>query len=91
MGVVLLGIYFFLYLAALSWADLSFVLPLTAVSYLFAALLAKFILKEDVSWVRWVGTIVIMVGITVVALDGGQRTSNDSRSERQASEQGSRK
>jgi len=91
MGVVLLGIYFFLYLAALSWADLSFVLPLTAVSYLFAALLAKFILKEDVSWVRWVGTIVIMVGITVVALDVGQRTSNDSRSERQASEQGSRK
>jgi hypothetical protein len=39
-GVLFLGVYFFLYLIALSWADLSFVLPLTAVSYIFAAFLA---------------------------------------------------
>jgi drug/metabolite transporter (DMT)-like permease len=76
MGVVLLGIYFFLYLAALSWADLSFVLPLTAISYVFVALFAKFFLKEDVSWYRWVGTLVIIVGITLVALDSRQRSGN---------------
>lgn len=74
LGVVFLGIFFFLYLAALSWADLSFVLPLTAVSYLFAALLAKFFLKEEVSWYRWTGTIVIVIGIVMVAFGGKSRS-----------------
>jgi drug/metabolite transporter (DMT)-like permease len=78
LGIIFLGIFFFLYLAALSWADLSFVLPLTAVSYLFAALLAKFFLKEEVSWHRWAGTIVIVIGIALVAL-GGKSRSNDVR------------
>jgi drug/metabolite transporter (DMT)-like permease len=89
MGVILLGIYFFLYLAALSWADLSFVLPLTAMSYLFAALLAKFMLNEEVSWFRWVGTIVIMVGIILVALDSERRTVHDYGGRQQVSENGS--
>jgi drug/metabolite transporter (DMT)-like permease len=77
MGVFFLGLFFFLYLAALSWADLSFVLPLTALSYMFAALLAKYFLKEDVSWRRWVGTIVIVIGITLVALDAKPRTEHN--------------
>lgn len=74
LGVVFLAVFFFLYLAALSWADLSFVLPLTAVSYLFAALLAKFFLKEEVSWHRWTGTIFIVIGIALVALGGKARS-----------------
>jgi drug/metabolite transporter (DMT)-like permease len=74
-GVILLGIFFFLYLAALSWADISFVLPLTALSYIFVALLAKFFLREDVSWYRWAGTLVIVIGITLVALDRRQQTA----------------
>jgi len=76
IGVVLLGVYFFLYLIALSWADLSFVLPLTAVSYIFAALLARFFLGEDISWLRWTGTALIVIGIAFVALGGRQKTSN---------------
>lgn len=79
-GVVFLGIFFFLYLAALSWADLSFVLPLTAVSYIFAALLARFVLREEVPWSRWMGTALIVVGIAMVALGGRQRSQDDSRS-----------
>lgn len=75
-GVLFLAVFFFLYLAALSWADLSFVMPLTAMSYLFAALLARFALKEGVSWFRWGGTIVIMIGIVLVALDAKQRTAD---------------
>ncbi|MFA5072994.1 MAG: EamA family transporter [Nitrospirota bacterium] len=69
MGVCFLAVFFFLYLAALSWADLSFVLPLTALSYLFAVVLAKYFLNEDVSWYRWIGTVVIVVGVALVALD----------------------
>jgi drug/metabolite transporter (DMT)-like permease len=76
-GVVFLAVYFFLYLIALSWADLSFVLPLTAVSYIFAAMLAKFFLGEDVSWLRWAGTIIITIGILFVALDGKPRTTRN--------------
>jgi len=75
-GVVFLAIFFFLYLAALSWADLSFVLPLTAVSYLFAVFLAKYFLKEDISWYRWLGTIVIVIGIVLVSLDDNKRTTD---------------
>lgn len=74
IGVVFLAVYFFLYLIALSWADLSFVLPLTAVSYIFAAILAMVFLKEDVTWLRWTGTVVIIIGIMLIALDGRQRT-----------------
>src|SRR5512135_1007451 len=74
LGVIFLAVYFFLYLIALSWADLSFVLPLTAVSYIFAAVLARVFLKEDVTWLRWTGTVVIIIGITLIALDGKQRT-----------------
>jgi drug/metabolite transporter (DMT)-like permease len=74
LGVVFLAVFFFLYLAALSWADLSFVLPFTAMSYIFAAVLAKFFLREDVSWLRWVGTLCIVLGIIFVALDGRTKT-----------------
>ncbi len=75
-GVVFLAVFFFLYLAALSWADLSFVMPLTAMSYIFAALLAKFALNEELSWFRWAGTVVISLGIILVALDSRQRSEN---------------
>jgi drug/metabolite transporter (DMT)-like permease len=77
IGVVFLALFFFLYLAALSWADLSFVMPLTAMSYIFAALLARFMLREDISWFRWAGTAIITLGIILVALDSRQRTGEN--------------
>ena len=76
-GVVFLAFFFFLYLAALSWADLSFVMPLTAMSYIFAALLARFVLKEELSWFRWAGTVVITLGIILVVLDSRQRSEDN--------------
>ena len=75
LGVLFLAVFFFLYLAALSWADLSYVLPLTALSYVFAALLAKFALKEDVSLLRWIGTFIIVTGIACVAADNRPRSA----------------
>ncbi len=85
-GVLFLGVFFFLYLAALSWADLSFVLPLTALSYIIAAFLAKYFLKEDVSWFRWIGTIIIVIGIAFVAIDGRPRARQERPPERHESE-----
>jgi uncharacterized membrane protein len=66
-GAVLLALHLGLYAAALSIADLSLVMPLTAASYPLGALLARFFLHEDVNPARWIGTAVITVGVAVVA------------------------
>lgn len=73
-GVVFAAGFFFLYLTALSWVDLSFAMPLTALSFVFATLLSRFMLGEQVSWHRWVGTIIIVAGVSLVALDRNTRT-----------------
>ena len=67
-GVVLLGVHLVLYLLALRRADLSFALPLTAASYPLSAVLARFYLREDVGTARWFGTLLIAVGVAIVAL-----------------------
>jgi drug/metabolite transporter (DMT)-like permease len=69
IGVLFVTCFFFLYLAALSWADLSYVMPLTALSYLFAAVLAKVFLHEHISWLRWAGIVIIVLGIVMVAFE----------------------
>src|SRR6476619_1834906 len=47
-GTLLMMMFFGLYAKALSLADISFVLPITALSYLFVAVMARFILHENV-------------------------------------------
>lgn len=68
IGTLLMMVFFGLYALALSWADFSFVLPLTAASYLFGALFAHFVLHENVTPTRWLGTLIIMIGVAVVGL-----------------------
>jgi drug/metabolite transporter (DMT)-like permease len=67
MGVILLGVFFGLYLAALSWADLSFVLPVTSFGYAMNALMSWRLLGEHVSITRWLGTLIICFGVAVVS------------------------
>jgi uncharacterized membrane protein len=66
-GCALLVLHLVLYMLALSGADLSFALPLTAASYPLSAFLAKHFLHEDVGVTRWVGTFLITVGVAIVA------------------------
>lgn len=66
VGIAMLILAMLLRMAVLGVADLSFVLPLTAVGYVFAALLGKFILQEDATPARWVGTALIFIGVAVV-------------------------
>lgn len=68
IGTLLMMVFFGLYALALSWADFSFVLPLTATSYLFGALFAHYFLHENVTPTRWIGTLVIMIGVAIVGL-----------------------
>ena len=66
-GIVLLLGFFASYLSALSWADLTYVLPATAIGYVVLALIAKFYLHEHVSLMRWAGILLITVGVGFVA------------------------
>jgi len=66
-GVGLLIGFLFLYLASLSWEDLSFVLPLSAADYVLVTLLAYFVLGEQVTDLRWLGSIFVAIGVALVA------------------------
>lgn len=67
LGILILSIFFGLYLIALSWADLSYVLPVTAFGYVLNAFMSWQMLGERVSFVRWLGTVIICVGVAVVS------------------------
>lgn len=66
-GVLFLMGFFAAYLTALSWADLTFVLPSTAMGYVVVAVLSKFYLHEAVSAKRWIGILLIVLGTGFVA------------------------
>lgn len=72
-GVALLASYMFAQLSMLSWCDLSYVLPVTAIGYIITALLAVFVLGENISPMRWAGTAVISFGVFFVA-ETGEKT-----------------
>lgn len=65
-GIVLLIGFFASYLTALSWADLTYVLPATAFGNVIVALFARFWLHETISWQRWAGIVLITVGVGFV-------------------------
>lgn len=66
-GIALLIGFFASYLTALSWADLTFVLPTTAFGNVIVALLAHFWLHEPISPQRWAGIVLITLGVGFVA------------------------
>lgn len=65
-GIILLIGFFASYLTALSWADLTFVLPATSFGYVIIALLSKFWLHEHISPARWAGIVLITLGVGFV-------------------------
>ena len=66
VGVSLLIVWLLSHMALLSWADLSYVLPVTSIAYVLVALVGRFLLHEHVSPARWVGVTLIMAGVTLV-------------------------
>lgn len=67
VGIVLLLAFFASYMNALSWADLTYVLPATSLGYVLLALIARFVLHEQVSPLRWLGIALISGGVGFVA------------------------
>ncbi len=65
-GIGLLVCWLLSRMTLLSWADLSFVLPLTGLGYILAAVFGKFFLRESVTPAHWLGTILIFAGTALV-------------------------
>jgi len=67
LGIFFLLGFFYTYTNALSWADLTYVMPATALGYVLLALVARFVLHEHISPLRWIGIVLITSGVGFVA------------------------
>jgi drug/metabolite transporter (DMT)-like permease len=65
-GIGLMTLAFLSLLALLSWADVSFVIPATALSYVVAALGARIVLGERLGPTRWTGILLVSLGVALV-------------------------
>jgi len=67
-GLGLLALSFFAFLGALSRADMSLVVPATALCYVVTLLGARFVLRERVSGLRWTGALLVCLGVALISL-----------------------
>ena len=67
LGIAMLIGFFASYTAALSWADLTYVLPTTSIGNVVIALLSRFWLHEQITPSRWLGIVLITMGVGFVA------------------------
>lgn len=66
LGILFLLGFFVAYLTALSWADLTYVLPASSLGYVLLALIAKYFLHEQITLWRWLGILLISAGVGFV-------------------------
>lgn len=66
LGTFMLAIFFVLWLAVLSWEDLSVALPMQALNYVLVAFLSQYFLHETVSPLRWGGIILVCIGVMLI-------------------------
>ena len=68
IGICMMAVAFFSLLALLSWANVSLVVPATAASYAVGAMGAQFLLGEHVNRRRWIGVIIVCIGVALVCI-----------------------
>src|SRR4051812_42542647 len=66
-SAVCMAISFFAFMKLLSVTELSFAVPVSAVSYAMETLLAKYVLKERVGRLRWAGAALVIGGVVLVS------------------------
>lgn len=74
IGIALLILWLLTRMALMSWADLTFVLPVTSIGYVLSAVLGCVFLQEVVSIERWAGTFLIFIGAMLVGVTTHHRT-----------------
>lgn len=82
-GIALLIVFFSSYLNALSWADLTYVMPATALGNVVVELLSRFWLHEAISLERWAGVVLVTIGASFVA-QGPSSTHREIENEAEA-------
>jgi len=68
IGILAMIAWFTSRLALLSWADLSYVMPISSSAYLLTAMLGVLVLREEVSALHWAGIVIITAGVLLVAV-----------------------
>jgi drug/metabolite transporter (DMT)-like permease len=68
LGLGMMTLAFFALLGALSFDNVSFVIPVTALSYLAGACGGMFFLGEHVTRERWLGVLLVVIGVSLVIL-----------------------
>ncbi len=68
LGISMMALAFFALLATLSFENVSFVVPVTALSYAAGAMGAVLFLRERISVQRWIGVLIVCAGVTIVLL-----------------------
>lgn len=66
-GAALTALFTFAELSLFSWADLSYVIPCTASSYILTTLFGQVFMGDHVRLWRWIGVVLISAGVTLVA------------------------
>jgi uncharacterized membrane protein len=77
LGTMLLILWLLSRMTLLGWADLSYVLPVTAIGYVLTAILGKYFLGEEISYQGWAGTGLIVAGIVLVGLTQPNTTDSE--------------
>ncbi len=67
LGVFFEALFFICLLILMAKSDISFLWPLTALSFVFATLAAMMFLHEQVSSIRWAGVVLIMIGAALIS------------------------
>jgi len=84
LGLLLETIFFILLQYLLGQRDVSFIWPLTAVSFIMTTLAAQFILHEKVNALRWSGVMVIVIGAALISYGEHQKEKTTSTTEMQS-------
>ncbi len=84
VGIILSVIFYVLFTVALSWTDLSFVLPVISVEVVVNVAFADYFLNESVSAARWTGVILIALGVILVMRSGKETSRAEGREEAQS-------
>src|SRR6202023_1355725 len=77
LGTTLLILWLLSRMTLLGWADLSYVLPVTAIGYVLTAILGKYFRGEEISYQGWAGTGLIVAGIVLVGLTEANTTGSE--------------
>jgi uncharacterized membrane protein len=67
-GILLLAGWVLSRMALLSWADLSYVIPVTSIGFVMNAVMGVVFLGERITTLRWAGTLCIVGGTVLVGL-----------------------